>query len=47
MGGKKVEWNFVKFLIDENGEVVECFLFKMKLVDFEDKVEVFVVKVNN
>lgn len=38
-GGKKVEWNFAKFLIDENGEVIERFPSKMKPEDFEDKVE--------
>lgn len=46
-GGKKVEWNFAKFLIDENGEVVERFPSKMKPEDFEDKVEALVAKVNN
>ncbi|MBC2011490.1 glutathione peroxidase [Listeria marthii] len=45
-GGKKVEWNFAKFLIDENGEVVERFPSKMKPEDFEDKVESLVAKVN-
>ncbi|MBC2061076.1 glutathione peroxidase [Listeria marthii] len=45
-GGKKVEWNFAKFLIDENGEVVERFPSKMKPEDFEDKVEALVAKVN-
>ncbi|MBF2379560.1 glutathione peroxidase [Listeria welshimeri] len=44
-GGKKVEWNFAKFLIDENGEVVERFSSKMKPEDFEDKVEALVVNV--
>ncbi|MBC2329132.1 glutathione peroxidase [Listeria swaminathanii] len=44
-GGKKVEWNFAKFLIDENGEVVERFPSKMKPEDFEDKVEALVAKV--
>ncbi|EAD7997845.1 glutathione peroxidase, partial [Listeria monocytogenes] len=46
-GGKKVEWNFAKFLIDENGEVIERFPSKMKPEDFEDKVEALVAKVNN
>ncbi|EAG1709686.1 glutathione peroxidase [Listeria monocytogenes] len=45
-GGKKVEWNFAKFLIDENGEVVERFPSKMKPADFEDKVEALVAKVS-
>ncbi|MBF2392175.1 glutathione peroxidase [Listeria marthii] len=45
-GGKKVEWNFAKFLIDENGEVVERFPSKMKPEDFEEKVESLVAKVN-
>ncbi|HCJ4855447.1 TPA: glutathione peroxidase, partial [Listeria innocua] len=44
-GGKKVEWNFAKFLIDENGEVVERFPSKMKPEDFEDKVEALVAAV--
>ncbi|MBC1409466.1 glutathione peroxidase [Listeria welshimeri] len=44
-GGKKVEWNFAKFLIDENGEVVERFSSKMKPEDFEDKVEALVENV--
>ncbi|MBF2475633.1 glutathione peroxidase [Listeria seeligeri] len=44
-GGKKVEWNFAKFLIDENGEVVERFPSKMKPEDFEDKVEALVAQV--
>ncbi|MBC1476285.1 glutathione peroxidase [Listeria welshimeri] len=44
-GGKKVEWNFAKFLIDENGEVVERFSSKMKPEDFEDKVEALVANV--
>ncbi|MBC2350813.1 glutathione peroxidase [Listeria welshimeri] len=43
--GKKVEWNFAKFLIDENGEVVERFSSKMKPEDFEDKVEALVANV--
>ncbi|MBF2462538.1 glutathione peroxidase [Listeria welshimeri] len=44
-GGKKVEWNFAKFLIDKNGEVVERFSSKMKPEDFEDKVEALVANV--
>ncbi|MBC1482958.1 glutathione peroxidase [Listeria sp. FSL L7-1509] len=44
-GGKKIEWNFAKFLIDENGNVVERFPSKMKPEDFEDKVAALVANV--
>ncbi|WP_163652373.1 glutathione peroxidase [Listeria sp. PSOL-1] len=37
-GGKKIEWNFAKFLIDENGKIIERFSSKTKPEDIEAEI---------
>ena len=38
-GGEKIGWNFTKFLIDREGNIVERFGSKVKPEDIEAKVE--------
>ncbi len=37
--GKKVKWNFTKFLVDKNGEVVKRFAPTDKPLDFEEEIK--------
>lgn len=39
LGSKKIKWNFTKFLVDRNGNVVDRFAPTTKPKDFEDKVK--------
>ncbi|EUJ43200.1 glutathione peroxidase [Listeria fleischmannii] len=37
-GGKKIEWNFAKFLIDGNGNIIERFSSKTKPESIEENI---------
>ena len=37
--GKKVKWNFEKFLINKQGEIVDRFLPNIKPLDIQDDIE--------
>lgn len=37
--GKKVKWNFTKFLVDKNGEVIKRFAPTDKPLDFEEELK--------
>ncbi len=37
--GKRIKWNFTKFLVNRSGEVVERFSSKIKPEDLEDKIK--------
>lgn len=36
--GKKVKWNFTKFLVDKNGQVIKRFAPTNKPLDFEEEI---------
>lgn len=40
LGIEVIKWNFIKFLVDWDGNVVKCYVFKDKLEKFVDDIEV-------
>ena len=40
--GKKIKWNFTKFLIDKDGNVIERFAPTVKPEDIDDKISAII-----
>ena len=38
---KNIKWNFIKFLVNVEGEVIKCYVLMVKFVDIEEDIVVF------
>lgn len=38
LGIKVIKWNFMKFIVDRNGEIIGCYLLNINLKELEDVI---------